>query len=307
MGQLKPLISVLMPVYNAEKYIHDAVDSILQQTLTDFEFIIINDGSTDGSLKILETYAKQDKRIELISRENKGLVATLNEGIALANAPIIARMDADDISLPTRFGEQVSYLDNNLGVVCVGGSAIIIDEAGRELTKLQTPEDNSKIQAELLKGHASLFHAAVMFRKKVTQQVGLYRNELYPAEDLDLWLRLGEQGELANLNKTVIKYRFHSNSISGRMVREQREAARASCEEAWGRREIKGVFEATGDWRPNEDRLSKHSYLLKFGWWAFNYGNKKAATIYGVKAIKLLPFNKDSWMLLICALFKGVK
>ncbi len=96
-------ISVVMPVYNAEKYIKQAVESILNQSFSDFEFIIINDGSTDGTLAILENYVKEDERIHLISRENKGLVATLNEGIDLAGSPLIARMDADDISLPHRF------------------------------------------------------------------------------------------------------------------------------------------------------------------------------------------------------------
>jgi len=305
MVAINPLTSVLMPVYNAEKYIRAATESILSQTFTDFEFIIINDGSTDGTLDILEEYAQQDRRIRLISRENKGLVATLNEGVGLAKGSLIARMDADDIALPERFQQQIDFLNTHEETVCVGGCAIIIDESGRELTLLKVPANDEKIQEELLKGHASVFHPAVMYRKKSVQQVGLYRKDFYPAEDLDLWLRLGEQGNIANLNTTVIKYRFLSNSISGRMAKQQNDAARAATETAWERRGVLGNFEATGECRTDESKQSQYSLVLKFGWWAFNYKNKGTAIHYGLKAIKLQPLDKNSWVLLICAIFKS--
>jgi len=305
MSEVIPIISVLMPVYNAEKYIQAAVESILKQTFTDFEFIIINDGSTDGTLKILEDYALQDERIRLISRENKGLVATLNEGVALAKAPLIARMDADDISLPARFQAQVDYLNSHQDVVALGGASIIIDENSMELHVLVPPLGDEEIQENALKGHCPINHPTAMIRTDVIKHVGAYSNEFYPSEDLDLWLRLGEQGKLANLEKPTIKYRFLSDSISGRMVAEQLQAAKDACEAAWKRRGISGKFEATGEWRAGESKQSRHSSLLKFGWWAFNYKNKKAAVIYGLKAIKLLPINKEGWRLLYCALFKS--
>jgi len=298
------LISVLMPVYNAEKYIQAAVESILNQTFTNFEFIIINDGSSDGTLALLEGYAEQDKRIRLISRENKGLVATLNEGLKLAKTPLIARMDADDIAMPNRFKEQVAFLKLNLDVVCVGGTAIIIDELGQELTLLQVPETDDEIQQLLLEGHTSVFHPAVMYRSENVQQVGGYREDFFPAEDLDLWLRLGEVGAFYNLQEAVIKYRFLSSSVSGRMVKQQYEAAKAATESAWVRRGREGVFKATGDWRSSDDKYSQYQMSMKFGWWAFNYKNKRAAVFYGLKAVKLKPFNKHAWVLLYCAFFK---
>lgn len=304
MSKFSPRLSVLMPVYNAEKYIQAAVESILQQTFTNFEFIIINDGSTDNTKKILQKYADKDKRIHLISRDNRGLVHTLNEGISLASAPLIARMDADDIAVPTRFHQQVDYLNNNSDVVCVGGHAIIIDDRDRPLTELAVPKNDFEIQQLLLKGHASVFHPAVMYRKQAVQQAGLYRKEFYPAEDLDLWLRLGELGKFANLEIAVIKYRFLSNSISGRLTKQQCQAAKLGCEEASKRRGILSVFEATGDWRPDGSKISQLKLILKFGWWAFNYKNQKTAMLYGFKAINLLPFNKESWRLMYCAIFK---
>jgi len=298
-------ISVLMPVYNANKYIKAAVDSILKQTFTDFEFIIINDGSTDGTLEILENYAKKDKRIRLISRENKGLVTTLNEGVALAKFPLIARMDADDIALPNRFREQIDFLKEHNEVVALGGSFIIIDDKSRELHLLMPPLDNESIQINGLKGHCPINHPTAMIRTDSIRNVGGYRDEFYPSEDLDLWLRLGEIGKLVNLENAVIKYRFLSNSISGRMSTQQNNAARAAVEAAWKRRGIvNGIFESTGEWRAGESKISQHVFLIKFGWWAFNYRNKSASIVYGLKAIQLLPLNKEGWRLLYCGLFK---
>lgn len=300
----KILLSVLMPVYNAEKYIKLAVESILNQSLSDFEFIIINDGSTDNTLMILHKYAAQDRRIRLISRENKGLIDTLNEGLALAKTSLIARMDADDVSLPTRFQEQFDYLNNHADVVCVGGASIMIDAGGNELHLLVPPLDNDDIQENALKGHCPINHPTAMYRIDAVKYVGNYSHKFYPSEDLDLWLRLGEIGKLANLKNPVLKYRFLSSSISGQLVEKQLSAARGACEEAWKRRNIKGFFEAKGEWRASGTKKSQHSLVLKFGWWAFNYKNQKAALLYGFKAIKLLPFNKESWRLMYCAIFR---
>ena len=116
--QKSPLISVILPVYNAEKYLAEAIDSILNQTFTDFEFIIINDGSTDNSLSILQSYQTQDSRIRLFSRENKGIVMTMNEGIDLARGEWLARMDADDIAMPSRFERQLQHLKETSADIC---------------------------------------------------------------------------------------------------------------------------------------------------------------------------------------------
>ena len=151
-----PQISVILPAYNAEKYIETAVTSILLQTFHDYELIVIDDGSTDRTYEIVTSLSDNDKRIRFVSRENRGLVSSLNEGLKLAKAPLIARMDADDIALPERFSEQVNYLNNHSDIVCVGTAQIIIDEDGDELTKLSVPADNSVIQKRLLEGHCPL-------------------------------------------------------------------------------------------------------------------------------------------------------
>lgn len=299
----KVSISVLMPVYNAERYVGEAVESILKQTFTDFEFIIINDGSTDRSLEILQRYAKQDNRIRLISRENRGLVKTLNEGLSLAKAPLIARMDADDIAYPDRFMLQKQFLDKNPDVVCLGGYFEIIDEAGRALTHLKVPLDDITIQDLALKGHSAIAHPAAMLRFSAVKQVGGYREAFKAAEDLDLWLRLGEIGQLANIPYPVLHYRFLSSSVSGQNAALQKQSARNACEEAWARRKVKYYFEG-GDWRPTNEVKSQFDFFLKFGWWAFNYRQRKTALLYGMKATVLMPSNREGWRLLLCACIK---
>ncbi len=187
-----PLISVVMPVYNAEHYVGGAIESILTQTLADFEFLILDDGSTDRTPEILKRYAERDPRIHLVSRPNRGLVPTLNEGLALARGEFIARMDADDLALPQRFERQVAYLREHPEVLCMGGAAMEIDAAGRDLVVTRNPPDDETIQEFLVTGHNRLFHPTVMMRREPVLAVGGYREEMKVGQDLDLWLRLGE-------------------------------------------------------------------------------------------------------------------
>lgn len=293
-----------MPVYNAGQYLSQAVESILGQSCDDFEFIIINDGSDDGSREKLEAYASADARIVLISRENRGLVESLNEGLAMTRAPLIARMDADDISLPRRFEMQAAFLEKNPQTVCVGGVFRMIDDKGRFLTTLMPPFSDDEIQDLALRGHTTICHPCAMIRRNSLLEVGGYRSEFYLTEDLDLWLRLGEVGKLANLADPVLSYRMHSQSISEQNNEKQKMAARKTCEDAWRRRGIEGVFEADGDWRPAVGAHSRLEFMLKYGWWAWNSCQRKTAAIYGFKAIHTSPFAMAGWKLLVCAVIK---
>jgi glycosyltransferase involved in cell wall biosynthesis len=298
-----PLISVILPAYNAEKYIEAAVTSILLQTFRDFELIIIDDGSNDKTYEIVKNLANKDKRVYVLSRENRGLVSSLNEGIDLANAPLIARMDADDIALPERLYEQVNFLNNHSDIVCVGTAQIIIDEDGDELTCLSVPSENSVIQEKLLQGHCPLEHPSVMFRTEAVRALGAYRKDCEAAEDYDLWLRLGEIGKLANINKPLIKYRYLSSSISAANQSKQRESTKKACIEAWERRGVTGEFQATSEWRASHTRSSKLSFALKFGWWAYNYKNRNAAIKYAKRAISLAPWCLEVWKLFFLSFF----
>jgi glycosyltransferase involved in cell wall biosynthesis len=302
----KPIVSVLLPVYNAQRYVAEAVESILAQTFVDFELLLIDDGSTDRSLKILETYAAKDKRIRLTSRENRGLTRTLNEMIDQAEGEFVARMDADDIALPNRFARQVEFLQNNPNVNCVGSAYQFIDEQGRMLLTGVEPENNEEIQRGLLAGFAiRMLHPSIMIRRASLIEIGGY-DETRVAEDLDLYLRLGEIGELANLKEVLMKYRIQMDSVCARNPSVYLEDARKVCELAWQRRGIEGRFEAEQDGpiRPGKDRFSRHPFLVKYGWWAFNSRQRQTAIIYAMRAIAALPFKFEGWKLLACAVIK---
>jgi glycosyltransferase involved in cell wall biosynthesis len=267
--------------------------------------LIVNDGSNDNTLAILERYASKDCRIRLISRPNTGYALALNEMLYLARGEYIARMDADDVALPQRFQWQVDFLQHHLEVVCVGGAHDIIDRAGRLITCWQLLLSDAEIQQAALAGHGSICHPCAMIRRTALLAVGGYNPDLTPAEDLDLWLRLGEIGKLANLSQPILQYRLHPQSVSGEHCDLQRQQARLACERAWQRRGIEGTFEAGDRWRPGKDRDSQHHFMLQYGWWSFNSCPRKTAMIYGFKAIQAIYWKSEGWKLLVCALLKS--
>lgn len=208
-----PTISVVMSVYNGELYIEEAIKSILSQTYKDFEFIIINDGSADKSLEIIEEYKNQDERVVLISRGNKGLIASLNEGIEKARGEYIARMDADDISLPSRFEEQLKFMESNYDVGVCGTGIVGFGENMKENISFYSVEDSS-LKVELL--FSSVFaHPSVMMRKDLIKKYNLKYEESYKnAEDFELWVQMAKYTKFANLKKPLLRYRVLQDSIT---------------------------------------------------------------------------------------------
>jgi glycosyltransferase involved in cell wall biosynthesis len=290
-----------MPVYNAGGYLREAVESVLAQTFGDFEFIIIDDGSTDGSAGVLSEYARRDARIRLTVRENKGLTWTLNEGLRLARGEWVARMDGDDVAMPKRFESQVEFLRRHGDVVCAGGYWQLIDAAGRLLTTIRPPTRDEEMQRLLLRGHCPICHPAAMFRRDAAARVGGYDDTFTTAQDVDLWLRLGEVGSLANVPSILLKFRLHESSVSETKRVQQREMSRLACERAWARRGIEGRFDAEEPWRPGTDRASQYRYALLYGWWAFNSCQRGTAISYAWKAISRQPWKPGGWKLLACS------
>jgi len=299
----KPVVSVLIPVYNGGEFFRAAVQSVLAQTFRDFECLILDDGSTDESGKIADELARRDQRVRVIHRENRGLVATLNELVDAARGEFVARMDADDLCLPERFARQVDFLAQHPRVVCVGCAYWMIDEADRTIAQIRVPVDDATIQQNALRGHAPISHPSAMVRTAALRAVGGYRAAFYPAEDLDLWLRLGELGALANLGEPLLRYRVRSDSISGQAAQgRQRDAARRACADAWARRSLAGArFEATEEWRPDETPASRMRFALQYGWMAYSCGFRRTAMVYGFKAVRLLPTRREGWCLLAIA------
>jgi glycosyltransferase involved in cell wall biosynthesis len=206
-----PKVSVVMSVYNGEKYLKEAIDSILSQTFKDFEFIIINDGSTDNSLKIIKSY--KDPRIVLISRKNKGLVASLNEGIKKAKGEYIARQDADDISKKNRLKKEMHAIDCYDNVALLGSSMQVMDMRGRILHAHYVLTEDPELRAELLV-RSPFAHGSVIYKKEFAIDAGLYRESHWPAEDYDLWLRISKYGKLLNFHEPLYIYRENEAGIS---------------------------------------------------------------------------------------------
>ena len=209
------IVSVIMAVYNAEKYLDEAIQSILIQTYEKFEFIIINDGSSDKSLEILEKYAIQDSRIVMINRKNKGLVYSLNEGILKAKGKYIARMDADDISDPFRLENQLEFIENNNLDIC-GGHYLLLDKKGKINGLNVVPISHEMCTLSLL-FKVPFAHPSVIIRKSFLNDNLLeYGQSKYQkAEDLDLWIRMHKCGaRFGNVDKVVLKYRVLEESLS---------------------------------------------------------------------------------------------
>ena len=204
-----PKISVIMSVYNGEKYLREAMESILNQTSTDFEFIIVNDGSTDNSLEIIRSYG--DERIKIINNEeNIGLTKSLNKALKVARGEYIARQDADDVSLQNRFEEQVSYLENHPETALLGTNNYFIDENGKIVGKrivLAKPSMKDLFKENYFN------HGSVMVKKEVINQLGGYNELIRDSQDYELWLRIAKYYDVRNLTQILYKFRSHDANI----------------------------------------------------------------------------------------------
>ena len=289
-----PQLSVLMPVYNAERYLAEAVESVLSQTFSDFEFIIIDDGSTDRSLEILQRYAEQDDRIRLVSRPNTGLIGALNEGLALARGELIARMDADDISLPERFSRQLEYLLAHPNCIAIGSRAVMIDPEGAPLCEMSKEATHEEIDAFHLTGRGgALLHAASMIRREILKAVGGYRKEFPDAEDYDLFLRLAEVGRLANLPEPLYRYRQHLASVGYTKRRAQSRSVSAALRETHTRRGLEPPADDLVDVNP--PLASKAERHCEWAGWAFEAGNFATARKHALAAVREEPLSKERW------------
>lgn len=209
-----------MPVYNAERYLAEAIDSIIGQSFTNWELVVINDGSTDNSEKIIQSF--NDPRIKYYKNEqNIQLIETLNRGIALCSGKYIARMDADDIAHPHRLKKQVEAMEADSRLTLCGTNAVVIDENGNETGKIVNPGNNSFLQISLLFTNPFI-HPSMMIRR---DRLGddRFNAEALHVEDFELWTRLANRGRLANINRPLLKYRWHSSNVSVAHAKRQNE------------------------------------------------------------------------------------
>lgn len=207
-----PLLSVILPVYNAEKYIKESIYSVLNQTFSDFELIILNDGSKDNSDEVIKSI--NDDRIVYIEHANMGLAATLNKGIELSRANLIARQDNDDLSMPTRFQKQIEFFNHHPDYALLGTCAEIINENGEDKKMyLDHPLKDAELKFALLFNNPFV-HSSVMFKKQVIQKIGTYYTGKEVFEDYNLWSRVAQTDKVANLSDRLLKYREVNTSMS---------------------------------------------------------------------------------------------
>ena len=213
-------ISVIMSVYNDEKYLSIAIESILNQTYKNFEFIIINDGSTDGSINILEYYQKLDSRIIVINQENVGLTKSLNKVIKISKFQYIARMDSDDISDKFRLEKQIAFLKHNKGYALVGTNIIKIDKNGNEIEKNKTKYSYKDI-LNTFKTRNCIAHGSVLLNRQLLGDMLYYDENFLYAQDFKLWTKISKKYKIANLKEYLYNLRIHEVSISKNKIKEQ--------------------------------------------------------------------------------------
>jgi glycosyltransferase involved in cell wall biosynthesis len=209
-----PEVSVVMSCYNASRWLHEAIDSVLAQTFEDFEFILVDDGSIDETWNIIQNYRDKDKRIVPISKKNTGLADSLNIGLGLAKGSWIARLDADDLCENIRLEKQISFVRNNPGVVLLGSGFVEIDEQSRAIKKHHYPIGHHNLVCHLERLQRFFPHSSAFYRVDMARHVGGYNLRIRKAEDCRLWLELAAQGRIACLHQPLVKIRKHSSQIS---------------------------------------------------------------------------------------------
>jgi glycosyltransferase involved in cell wall biosynthesis len=259
-----PPLSVVLPVYNGEAHLDEAIRSIRTQTFTDFEFIVIDDGSSDRTLEILEEHAREDERMRVRTRANRGLIDTLNEGLAMARGDLVARMDADDIALPARFERQVAHMSETPECVLLGSSFDFIDEAGAATRPYHCFIHDVTIR-HALPIEGAVLHPAAILRRSAALRVGGYRPGYVAAEDYDLWHRLAHIGRLGNLAESLMRYREWAGRVSTRDAEAQRRIADRIRDQIWNDRtlaryrrvSLRSLFRLPGEHAPGLEELQR--------------------------------------------------
>ena len=203
-----------MSVYNGARFLDEAVNSIRAQSFRNFLFFIVDDGSSDNGPRILAKHAAVDDRIRILTHENRGLVGSLNQAFEVATSAYIARMDADDVSRRHRLEMQMDYMSSNPGIALVGAAVEVIDAEGHRLDTVQLPTQPEQIRTHMREFGCALAHPTVLFRRDAVLQMGGFRKAYKYAEDYDLWLRMLERFDFANLQEVLLDYRRHNTSVS---------------------------------------------------------------------------------------------
>lgn len=298
MIKVPPKVSAIMAVYNEAEYVSTAIESVLEQTFDDFEFLIIDDGSTDETPEIIEHYAGLDDRITYLpNHSNKGLPASLNKGIEHASGKYIARMDADDISLPRRFEEQAKYLDKRPDAHVVGSYTRLITKNGEFISEKSYPQ-GGRSPEQLKKQGPCVAHPSVMMRMSSLLHVGSYREPFTYAQDLDLWIRMSRKfGEdfLQIVPEPLIEYRLTPGQYSRNAVTDIYESYAGEYVGSEEKLEERISNEVESRERENNSSRSKMMYHYRVGRHLIDHGKRSRATKYFIVSLLQKPFNPRGW------------
>ena len=304
MKQTDPKITVLMPACNAAKYIDKAICSVLDQTFADFELLVINDGSTDDTEKIIRSFA--DDRIRLINQSNQGIAAALNMGLLNANAALIARFDADDICMPERLRLQYDFLLGHPDYIIVGSDADYMDMNGEYVFSYKMPAHSNEDIQELTESKCPFIHSAILFRKDPIIRAGGYDTHAYAFEDHLLWSKVIKEGKAHNLSQTLLQVRLNPESVSidekwrTKRFREIKSGSirRGSITEQEGK-ELLGILK-----HQNNPRIKEGSYYSLLGKkYLWNNHQPQKARSYLGKAIRIHPGRMDSYFIMALSFF----
>jgi glycosyltransferase involved in cell wall biosynthesis len=252
-----PRTSFLIPVRDGSRFIVGAVESVLAQTESDLELLVVDDGSVDDTGVLVEAVRRRDPRVRLLRLPlGTGVVDALNFGLANAQGAFVARLDADDLAFPDRLEKQLRFLDAHPTVAVVGSALELLDEQGDHAGRIDHPTEPSEVSAGLLRGNV-LAHSAVVIRRECLDEVGGYRNAFKHAEDYDLWLRIADAYGLANLAEPLTRYRIHSDQVSAAHIEHQAISALAA-------RTVARIRRDTGR-EPDLPPTTDVAYLLGLG------------------------------------------
>lgn len=300
-------VTVLMPAYNVEKYIAEAIESILQQSFSDFKLLIINDGSTDNTEQIIRSF--KDERIILINQLHRGIASALNNGLSKADSGYIARFDADDICFPTRLQEQVTFLDTHSDYILVGSDAEYISEEGEHLFYFKCIGHAYEQISQRIYTCCPFIHSSVMYRKDPVINAGGYSLHAHNFEDYFLWIQIKKYGKFYNIPHQLIKVRFNPISVTiderwrGRFYRQMKRdiISKGSITEEEGA-VLLGIIKSQ-----NTHNIQEGSYYALCGkkYLLNNYLPKKARSFF-LKAIGSYPYRLDNYAFYVLSFFPGI-
>jgi glycosyltransferase involved in cell wall biosynthesis len=294
-----PTVSVIMAVYNGARYVRGAIDSILAQTFTDFEFVIVDDGSSDRTPEILASY--EDPRIKIVENtQNVGLTISLNRGIRASRGWLIARQDADDVSLPERLAQQVNYLAAHPAVGLVGSGSLWVDAQGEVIREWQPLSEPAKIHQTLLTSIPFL-HGTFMFRRACLRDIGgAYDESMFVAQDCDLLLRISEPWDLANVPDILYVHRRHEDTVTAMHTEDQQNylqlaqqaATQRRLAQGWGRLGLSRL--RAPQWMKDAGR---RRLAQRYTWWSAGARqiDRRLALKFLFIALLLDPTTPDAW------------